>query len=511
MNTVRQSLLYAFIERYFSVLLALGSSMVLARLLTPEEFGIYSVTLALIGIAHVLRDFGIANYLIQARELGTEQLRSAFGLALTLGLTLCGLLLLAAPWVAQFYEEPRMTAVMQVVALNFAVLPLCTLSVAMLRREMRFKPLMWIQSGAALVNTVLSVALAWLEWGPVSLAWGSVAGNLLTGAGAWWARPERTILRPSGANWGPLWRFGSHSAGAGLVTAVAMDINDLVVAKVLGFAPVAVLSRAQGLMNLVHRDAMNAVRQVAYPAFCAAHREGRDVEAMHVRSVAMVTAVGWPAYGFMALQADTIVALLYGPQWREAASLVPIFCAAGAAVLYGGLVLNAMTAVGRQDLVSRFEIVFQSARALLVAGTAVLLQSVTACAVAFLLAYAVQAPAALWVKSRCLPNDRPAWGAALQGAAVLTAAALALPLALEFGLHLALDPALDVPHNPSVALPPFADPLRWLAHQPVACLALEALMALLTWAWAVVRFDHPLGREPAFLKVFGRFQARPVA
>lgn len=509
MSSVRQSLLYAFIERYFSVLLALGSSMVLARLLTPEEFGIYSVTLALIGMAHVLRDFGIANYLIQAHELGADHLRSAFGLALTLGLSLCGLLLLAAPWVARFYEEPRMSAVMQVVALNFAVLPLCTLSVALLRREMRFRPLMWIQSGAALVNAALSVTLAVLDWGPVSLAWGSVAGNLLTGAAAWWARPERVLLRPSWSNWGPLWRFGSHSAGAGLVTAVAMDINDLVVAKVLGFAPVAVLSRAQGLMNLVHRDAMNAVRQVAYPAFCAAHREGRDVESMHVRSVAMVTAVGWPAYGFIALHAEAIIGLLYGPQWAEAAALVPIYCAAGAAVLYGGLVLNAMTAVGRQDLVSGFEIVFQSGRALLVAGTAVVMQSVTACAVAFLLAYAVQAPAALWVKARCLPNDRQGMGEALRGAARLTAAALALPVILQLSLHISLDVSLTLGTDPSPARPGGAP--HWLADQPVAQLALGALLALLAWAWAVVRFDHPLAREPAFRKVFGRFQPRPVA
>ena len=91
MTTVRRALALSFIERYFSIVLALGSNMVLARLLTPEQIGVYSVSLAVIGVAHVLREFGVGNFLIQQKDLHDDHVRTAFGLALAVG----GLLALA--------------------------------------------------------------------------------------------------------------------------------------------------------------------------------------------------------------------------------------------------------------------------------------------------------------------------------------------------------------------------------------------------------------------------------
>ena len=85
MTSVRRSLAITFIERHLLIALSLGSNILLARLLTPEEIGLYSVNLAFIGIAHMLRDFGISNYLVQARELRSTDVRTCFGISLLLG------------------------------------------------------------------------------------------------------------------------------------------------------------------------------------------------------------------------------------------------------------------------------------------------------------------------------------------------------------------------------------------------------------------------------------------
>ena len=85
MSSVRKSLAIAFIERYLLIALSLGSNMLLARLLTPEEIGLYSVNLVFIGIAHMLRDFGISNYVVQAPQLPRTEIRTAFGISLLLG------------------------------------------------------------------------------------------------------------------------------------------------------------------------------------------------------------------------------------------------------------------------------------------------------------------------------------------------------------------------------------------------------------------------------------------
>lgn len=105
MTSVRKALALSFLERYLSILLALASNMILARLLTPHEIGQYSVTLAVLGVAHVLRDFGIGNYLFQAPEVYDRQVGTAFGVSLLLGGGLFAAVSALAPWGPAFMAK----------------------------------------------------------------------------------------------------------------------------------------------------------------------------------------------------------------------------------------------------------------------------------------------------------------------------------------------------------------------------------------------------------------------
>ncbi|RZI98007.1 MAG: hypothetical protein EOP39_27330, partial [Rubrivivax sp.] len=100
---VRRALAFSFIERWLSIIIALGSNVLLARLLSPEQVGIFSVSLSVIGVAQVLRDFGVVNYVIQEKELQQDSLRTAFGLSLLLGGGLFLVVAAAAPAIADFY------------------------------------------------------------------------------------------------------------------------------------------------------------------------------------------------------------------------------------------------------------------------------------------------------------------------------------------------------------------------------------------------------------------------
>ena len=404
MTTVRRALALSFLERYLSIVLALGSGMVLARLLTPEQIGMYSVTLAVIGLAHVLREFGVGNYLIQQKDLNDDHVRTAFGLALGMGGTLAVVIYAAASWVARFYSAPEMAGLMRIVALNFLVLPFCSISLSLLRRAMQFKALLYVNLAALSLGTAVTLALAWAGHGPTSMAVGAVVGNVATGFGAWWARGRPPLLRPGWKEWRIVMNFGGQSAATGIVTTVAIDINDLVVGRVLGFTSVAVLSRAQGLMNLFHRDLMGAVRNVAYPAYARTYHSGGDIEAAHVSSVVMVTACAWPFYGFVSLFSLEILRLMFGPQWDAAAVLVPVFCLAGALGATSSLAMNALMAIGRVDLVTKTELVFQPVRAAMAVGAAVVFKSVMACALAYLLTFALHPLVAYAVKQRALPT-----------------------------------------------------------------------------------------------------------
>lgn len=405
MTGVRAALFWSLTERYLLIVLALASNVILARLLTPEEVGIYSVSLAVIGIAQVMRDFGIGNFLIQERELSEAHVRTAFGLSLLIGGSLFLLTFGAAGLIAAAYSEPRMATPLRICALNFMVLPFCSISLALLRRDMQFRRLLLVTLASALVGFAVTVGLAWAGAGPDSMAIGSVALNITTGIGAWLARVDRKMLAPSLSEWRRLLKFGAHSSAASVATSISMDINDLVLAKVLGFAPVAVFSRAQGLSQMFTRDLLSAIRNVALPAYSQAARDGQALEPKCIASVASVTAVGWPFFGFLALYPSEIVHLLYGPQWTLAIPLVPILAAAGAAYTSASLAYTALTAVGRVDLVANAELLFQPMRAALIVAAAMVFQTLMACALAYLISMLIFVPLAFHVKGRSIAND----------------------------------------------------------------------------------------------------------
>lgn len=475
MSGVRRALAFSIGERYIMLVISLASNMVLARLLTPAAIGVYSVSLAVIGIAQVLRDFGVASYLIQEKELTDAHVRTAFGILLVLGFGVSGALFLGAPLIAGLYKEPQMIDTLRVCALNFVLLPFTTVSLALLRRAMAFKELAAVNLAAAAAGAVASTGLAYLGFGVISLAIGSVVVNAVTGIGAWLARSERRLLLPALSEWRRVLHFGAQSSLSGIVTSIAMDTNDLAVGKFMGFAPVAILSRAQGLMNMFHRDLMTAIRNVAYPAYARASRQGEPLEPVYIASVTNVTVVAWPFYGLLALYAHEILRLMFGPQWDAAAPLVPVFCLAGAIAAISNLAAPLILAVGRVTLVTKMELLFQPFRAALIVAAALVFRSTMACAIALVIALAVQLPIVYAAKARCVPNDFNSLFTGLWQSAKVTVASLALPALLAL-----------------LGSRPYA------AGYGVIVFGAAAACCALCWMVAVIRMRHPIALDPAF-------------
>ena len=485
MSSVRRALLFSFAERYALIVINLASNLLIARLLTPAEIGVYSVTLAVMSIAQVLRDFGVASYLIQEKDLTDDHIRTALGVTLAIGIALAGVLFGVAPWVADYYDKPSMRELLWLASLNFLLLPFSTISLALLRRRMAFKAVAVVSLIATTAGAITSVGLSWAGYGPLGLVAGTLVVSATTGFTAWLAQGERKLFRPSLSHWRSLFRFGAQSSAVGIVTSVSMDINDLAVGKLMGFEPVALLSRAQGLMNLFHRDLMGAVRNVAYPAYASAVREQQAMEPLYVTSVTYVTAVAWPFYGFVSLYALETLRLLFGPQWDAAAPLVPLFCLAGAFAAAGSLMGNLTVAMGRMDLLTRMELVFQPARAALAVAAAAYFREPLACAAALALTMLLQLPLIYAVKGRFLANDWPALRRNLSRSLAVTAIALALP-----GLLLVLLPRAP---GQTMAWPGFALAI-------VSCIA--------SWLLALSWCRHPLAADPAFARLTARFRRR---
>jgi len=343
---------------------------------------------------------------------------------------------------------------------------------------MAFNQLVIVTIGSAITGFITTISLAYIGFGPNSMAIGAVVGNIATGVGAWTARTDRNILLPSFSEWRALLNFGGQSALTNIITTIAMDINDLALGKILGFTPVAIISRAQGLMNLFHRDIMTAIRGVAFPAFAKAYREGESLETRYIASVAAVTVIAWPFYGFTAFYALELLRLMFGPQWDKAAILVPIFCLAGAFLATSSLISSAIIAVGRIDLVTKSELLFQPLRAMLIIAAAMIFKSLFACAIAFLIAFILYTPYAYIFKEHCIKNNYKDLLSNLWVSAKVTISALTLPAILA--IHTGLDRSTPM---------------------SLSLLISAAMCCGVIWLVALVVFKHPVTNDPLFKRI----------
>lgn len=480
MSSVGRAIVFSMVERYFLLVLAISSNFIIARLLTPEQIGIYSVSMAVMSVAQVLRDFGVGNYIIQAKDLNESHIRTTLGVTLVIGLALFALVLVGSGAASDFYHEPRIVETLRISSINFLILPFCTVSLSLLRRDLQFKRLLYVTLVATCIGTGCTLSLAYLGWGANSMVWGGVLTNALMGIGAWIARGRQQVLKPSLKEWRHVLTFGGQSALTNVVTSVSMDINDLAVGKILGFAPVAIINRAQGLMNLFHRDIMGSVRGVAYPAFAQGARDNVDLDAAHTRWVGIVTVAAWPFYAFATIFSLDLLRLMFGSQWDAAAPLVPWFCLAGAIAAPCNFITSWLMAQGRIDLVTRLDLTAQPFRAIALVLAVALSHSMLAFAVTFAAVFGILAPYYFFIKQKAGSTDYGQLRKALLASARVTALCVLVPIAIRIFWS-------DADGSVGVVL-----------------LMLSALLTVIAWIASVVLGRHPLAADPTFAALLQR-------
>ncbi|WP_294255196.1 oligosaccharide flippase family protein [Propionivibrio sp.] len=292
--------------------------MVVARLLSPSEIGVYSVTMVLLGFVATFRDLGAGQYLVQQKELTEERIRATWSVQLGLGLFIALLILAAAIPTASFYNEPRMLDIMLVLALNFAITPFLAFPYAWLARDMRFGKIAVIRFVGSVVHAASSIGLAWSGHGPVSLAWAN-ALTTLSGILAVWllARPNMH-WRPTLKGITEVVSFGGKLTLNSLMNTLAIGAPELFLGKIQTMTAAGQFSRSLGLVSMFQRLIMDAVNAVALPYFAKQFRESKDYAASFIVAMELVTGLGWSFFAGICVLAYPAIHILYGDQWGDA-------------------------------------------------------------------------------------------------------------------------------------------------------------------------------------------------
>lgn len=465
MNAIKSSLLMSFAEKYSVLVIGMAGGMIIARLLTPAQIGIFSIGAVVVGITQMVRDFGIGQYLIQERDLNPERLRAAYTLTMLISWSMAALLALASGAVADFYDEPGVGEVLRVLALNVLLIPFGSITLPVLRRQLRFHALYCINVANALTNLAVGLVLINLGFGYLSLAWAAVAGSVVTVLVSLPFRPADLPWLPGLTGMRKLLRFGAYATGSNVIDECGVAAPDIIIGKLIDVEAVGLFGKAQAILNIFNMLITRAVTPVLLPLFAANVREGHDVKRLYLRTVAYMAGLSWPFFAVLAVLATPLTRLLYGHQWDASAPLVRIMCLSTAAFCLFGMARDLFVAMGQVRLRAQLEAIGVSVR---VAGIVVAAPFGLEAVAWSIAATSLLRSALLYRSLAALTGMRAAeLGRGVARSAALTALTVAGPALLML--------------SPGVA-----------GASPVAVLALAGPAALAGWVAGIVLLNHEL-------------------
>ena len=361
---IRKSLLITFSSTYAKLVIQFVASLFIARLLTPEEFGIFSISMLLVLIADTLRNFGVAGYIVQEKDLTPARLSSASGLNYLTSWFVGGLVALLAEPAARFFGADGVSDVMHLLSFNFLMMPVGAATMAYMRRELMFDRIAIVRISQTLISTVASVTLAFLGFSYMSLAWGYLLGTVMSILLIWRLKPAGLRIRPSLRETRPVLRFGMLSTINALTKEGGRRAPDLVLGRLISVEAVAFFARADGLIELFRRLVVNTTAFVAMPHFAAQIRGKENPVPTYLRAMGYITAIGWPFYGVIAIVAPQLIPLLYGDQWEASIPVAQFLCIGESLLAPFYMQDHMLVAKGRIGLTTLITMLTTSARLL---------------------------------------------------------------------------------------------------------------------------------------------------
>lgn len=298
------------------------STIVLAHVLAPADFGLVAMVTAITGLGQAFADLGLSEATIQHPEINHEQVSKLFWINLGIGLLLAAITVSLAPVIAWFYHEPRLKAITCVTSLIFVISGLRVQHSALLQRNMRYGALAVRDVTSYLVAVPFAILLAMRGaeyWAIVALpltlnATGMVLSWALTG---WIPGLPRRDARVR-----PMIKFGGNVAASFLAMTVTRSTDNVLIGWYWGATPLGLYSRAMNLLFLPVRQLGAPARGVAVPAFSRTQNDPERMARFYLRLANIIIWIAAPLFGFLFVAATPVIVLTLGSKWRAAG---PVF------------------------------------------------------------------------------------------------------------------------------------------------------------------------------------------
>lgn len=304
------------------VFIQVASTAVLARLLTPNDYGIIGMVVSATALADYLRDLGLSTAAIQKQDLTHRQQSNLFWINVAMGLSLTAALAAASPLVARFYHQAEALWVTVALSASFLLGSLAAQSSAMLARNLWFGRQAVATISGALVTLAVGIALALNGFRYWSLVWGQLAGTATTTGFLFFLSPFRPGLPRRGTGMRDMLKFGAHITAFDFVSHFNRNLDRILIGHFWGAVPLGLYGRAYGLLMFPMNNLWTPINNVAFPALSRLQEQPMAYRKYYQRVTGLLALISMPCSAFLFVASGPVIQLVLGAKW---VGVTPIF------------------------------------------------------------------------------------------------------------------------------------------------------------------------------------------
>ena len=309
--------------------LRLGFTAILARLISPDDFGLFMMVAAVTAVADQFRDLGLSTATIQREQITHAEVSNLFWVNTAAGLLIALIICAVSPLVALYFREPRLTWMTVALAPTLVLGGLTVQHEALLGRQMRLGGKSGMRLLAFFLSSVVAVLLARAGFGYWALVWREVARSAFIVIGAWAICPWIPGMPRRDTEVKGLVLFGSGLTGTYILGALTASLDRVLLGRFQGAAAVGLYRQSYQLVVTPMTQLMGPLYQVALPGLSMLQGDPRRFRDFFTRIVSFVATVTMPLSVFLAVYAEEVSAVVLGEQWRGAATFIRIFGVGG--------------------------------------------------------------------------------------------------------------------------------------------------------------------------------------
>jgi lipopolysaccharide exporter len=328
------------------------TTAVLARLLSPSDFGLMGMIMVVIGFAQAFADMGISNAIIHRQDATIDQLSSLYWANIIAGAIIFCVVCAGTPLIVGFYREPRLDGLLHLTAVIFLITPLGQQFQILLQKELQFNRLAKIEIATSVVYPAVAISLAFSGFGVFALIWAVLANTtarvfLLCGACWHQWRPRFHFARQDLKGY---MHFGLYQMGERSINYLNSNLDYLLIGSMLGANSLGYYTLAYNLIIKPSTVINPVITKVAFPVFSKIQNETERLKSGYLKVLQLLATVNFPMMSGLAAVAPVAVPVIFGEQWLPSVILIQILAIVGLLRSTGNPVGSLLLAKGRADL-----------------------------------------------------------------------------------------------------------------------------------------------------------------